>query len=736
MRPLQTKRELVVSGSLAEGKFGISEKNHRHLITILRSTLYTNKILAVLREYSANAWDANREAGKGDVPIQVVLPTELDASLIIRDEGPGLSEKDIFEVYTKYGDSTKRDTNDKVGFLGIGSKSAFAYADTFTITSWHRGTKKVYVAVLDETDMGVVTKMHEEPCELRKTGVEIKVPVNPKDAPAFEREAEPLFRYFNPRPDINLTFEEQEITEYKSGFITPYRRYESENVSWIAVMGCIPYRLNFNQIWDDLDETTQEVLEKRSGGLFFEIGEVNMAASREELEYTDATLETIKKKIDALFTEILEEAISTVEEAETGWDRRLAVQRIFQETGIPLPKEHALARYRGYAVPVYDRRAEMLPPAKRRKEGLPTMPKHFRLFVDTSESDASVSMQEHPAIPVKKDTYIVIRDTRRALRRYLDACDSNNVVIARMPKDSTSKQVRAELKKRLRKVDLDGIPIKMLSELPERTTSDNKPLPLPGHNRKHLHKVFTLKTDLNDYHFGEWPFSSNWEMTEHQPGPGDLYVLLDRFDAVGIHRFFHKVKEDRKLLGIFKEKLPPIYGVKTSEKNPVTHDDVEGTHYKEWHESLFQNMLESHPRVRKNLIRWRWAQYDIGYADIVLKHLRPVLGRNHPIICFFSRLSDSRKNPPIDRHYKVSYRQHETDEWAAYRSLMHRVKLPSETNPKTHLAALHSRYPLLDGNNRGSGGFRIFDYCNRYYEDDLKPWIDYILFTDERNPLP
>lgn len=52
--------------------FDISQEDTVH---ILRSTLYSDKIAAVVREYSANAWDAHREVGKADVPIQVTLPT-------------------------------------------------------------------------------------------------------------------------------------------------------------------------------------------------------------------------------------------------------------------------------------------------------------------------------------------------------------------------------------------------------------------------------------------------------------------------------------------------------------------------------------------------------------------------------------------------------------------------------------------------------------------------------------
>src|SRR5688572_3649345 len=107
MKPQVLVRTVEEQGVLAEGAFGLSNKaeDQAHILSILRDRLYTNKVLAVLREYSANAWDAHVDAGKADVPIKVVLPTKLDPSLIIRDYGKGLSEEEIFEVYVKYGAS-------------------------------------------------------------------------------------------------------------------------------------------------------------------------------------------------------------------------------------------------------------------------------------------------------------------------------------------------------------------------------------------------------------------------------------------------------------------------------------------------------------------------------------------------------------------------------------------------------------------------------------------------------
>ena len=87
----QTKRTLRTGGISNTIPFTLTEENSNKIKRVLRDTLYSNKPLAVLREYSCNAYDANVENGKGDEPIHVTLPTLENCELRIRDHGKGLS---------------------------------------------------------------------------------------------------------------------------------------------------------------------------------------------------------------------------------------------------------------------------------------------------------------------------------------------------------------------------------------------------------------------------------------------------------------------------------------------------------------------------------------------------------------------------------------------------------------------------------------------------------------------
>lgn len=178
--------EVELSQNLKTKSFHISKQNTVHIVKILRSKLYSNKILAVIREYITNALDANAE-NSSEKPIRISLPKDSDPNFRVRDFGKGLSEKEINSLFISYGDSTKRESNEFTGCLGIGSKSAFAYSDSFTIISYHNNRKNTYLAFLDETGLGSLTRFNSLPDFNEETGIEIVVPVRDEDFWEFQK---------------------------------------------------------------------------------------------------------------------------------------------------------------------------------------------------------------------------------------------------------------------------------------------------------------------------------------------------------------------------------------------------------------------------------------------------------------------------------------------------------------------------------------------------------------------
>ena len=118
-----TSSHIEIQGELEQGSFGI--KQSPKAFQILSSGLYSNKPMAIVRELSANAADAHVLNGNQAVPFEIKLPNRLDSQFYLKDFGPGLSHDQVMRLYTTYFDSTKSESNDFIGGLGLGSKSPF-----------------------------------------------------------------------------------------------------------------------------------------------------------------------------------------------------------------------------------------------------------------------------------------------------------------------------------------------------------------------------------------------------------------------------------------------------------------------------------------------------------------------------------------------------------------------------------------------------------------------------------
>jgi hypothetical protein len=295
MKVTESTINVQSSGIQSESFFNVKESNVGHIFSILRNKLYSNKPLAIIREYSTNAFDAHVEAGIPERPIEVSFPTAFKNSLTIRDFGLGLSENDVYNVFASYGESTKRSTNDQVGMMGLGSKSAFCYVNDFTITSYHDGKKSTYLAYIDETNIGKISKIAEEPTS--ETGLAIDVVVKTIDLRSFRETAGEFLAEFEPQPIIRnddnvvrmMADKKNESYALKTAeyAIKANSRYNQTNY---VRMGNVDYPFKYDDVKDSISsDLTYELscFEYLSAKLFAPIGSVVPSASRESLEMND-----------------------------------------------------------------------------------------------------------------------------------------------------------------------------------------------------------------------------------------------------------------------------------------------------------------------------------------------------------------------------------------------------------------------------------------------------------------
>ncbi len=299
--------------------FGIEEEDMSHIMGILSSQVYTNKLLAVIREYSTNARDANIEAGYANTAIDVTLPSFNDPELSFRDYGYGLTDEEVCNLYVKYGASTKRNSNDYTGCLGIGCKAAFAYGDQFTIKSYTGNKVTTWLAAIDESKRGTISlissrdQLHNE-----ATGVQVSVHIKKQDLDQCQREAMNFFRYWKPEEiNCNIDIEHAEYhTEtdewallHHAKAVNEYSRYHAHNGKATILMGHIAYPVDTNQCTDM--EEAGALLNNNQVVIKAPLGCLEIAANREALEYTDKT----KQSINALANKLRQDLVKLVNDS-------------------------------------------------------------------------------------------------------------------------------------------------------------------------------------------------------------------------------------------------------------------------------------------------------------------------------------------------------------------------------------------------------------------------------------
>lgn len=352
MKTLENNRILTESTPFTSYQFGIRSEDMSHIFSVLRNQMYSDKILAVIREYSTNAYDAHVVAGIKDTPIRISLPNALFPEFKVRDYGHGLSEEDVKNVYAWYGCSTKRNDNDTVGQLGFGSKSAFAYGDNFVITSYHGGKKTVYNAVIDPSKKGKISKLHEEDmAPTDKTGVEITVPVKSCDFNQFMTKARAFYVHWDVRPTVagydNNSFCSDTKAVLESNDWKIFEDHNSmANTRLFALMGNVTYPISFSILNDNSSKTDDpnvyannnllsQFLGRNYNSLLikFNIGDLEISSSRESLQYSEHTLKNIYSRINNVIDHIKKTVLDTFASDKTIWDARLRYNEFFEIYG-------------------------------------------------------------------------------------------------------------------------------------------------------------------------------------------------------------------------------------------------------------------------------------------------------------------------------------------------------------------------------------------------------------------
>lgn len=310
------EREVITHGVGETTEFRI--KANGKAFKILIDGLYSDKIRAVIRELWSNAYDSHAEAGKIDVPFDCQMPTVFNPEFRVRDYGVALSHENVMHLYTTVFESSKENTNVSVGKLGLGSKSPFAYTDTFTVTSWFDGMKRLYSAYIGSDHIPRISLMHEEETD-EPQGLEIAFPVKSNDCSAFKDAAEDVRHGFDVKPNIiggMLGPIETDLGELLATGAN-WKLY-SESGYAKARQGCVIYPIDSYAI-SDLTPNERALLESNLH-IDFPIGELEITANREGLGYDAPTIANIKRVLAQICTEIMATYQAQIDAIKTRWE--------------------------------------------------------------------------------------------------------------------------------------------------------------------------------------------------------------------------------------------------------------------------------------------------------------------------------------------------------------------------------------------------------------------------------
>jgi hypothetical protein len=315
--------EAIVSNVGEIGEFRI--RNSAKAFNILSSGLYANKIRAIIRELSCNAVDSHVAAKKADTPFDVHLPSQMEPWFSIRDYGTGLSHEQVTQIYTTYFESTKTESNEFIGALGLGSKSPFSYTDNFTVTAIKDGQRGIYSAFINESGVPSIAKMMSEATD-EPAGVEVKFSVNEYwDFSKFRDEARQVYTHFKLRPVVvgDDTFEFRDV-HYETKDIIPGVHHTDRSYSSTAVMGNIAYPIDVPNEEKNLGNLAR--LLNCGLEMEFGIGELDFQASREGLSYIPQTIESIKRKLEAVNAQLAVHIAEEADKISNLWERALFLE--------------------------------------------------------------------------------------------------------------------------------------------------------------------------------------------------------------------------------------------------------------------------------------------------------------------------------------------------------------------------------------------------------------------------
>ena len=305
----QTESHILQEGTTQETvKMSLDLDSAQVLMQMLSKNLYSDSIGSTIRECASNALDSHRRAGS-DKPIIVSFKRNNQADtyeFAVEDFGIGLDADDVVNIISKYGKSTKRNSNTELGMMGLGFKAPLAYSSSFYFVARKDGMERKYMMYEGE-DTNSIDLLYEKTTD-EPNGVKVIVPVNYSDRYNYVSKIKEQLAYFE-----NVYFD---VVDSWGGVSNDFTIHRAEHFQYSSLatnndmhlcLDNVSYPIDWDKLGINRIGLKIALRFSLSDGLF-------PTPNREAIRYTQEAKETILNKIAIVadvFMNKFNEAITT-----------------------------------------------------------------------------------------------------------------------------------------------------------------------------------------------------------------------------------------------------------------------------------------------------------------------------------------------------------------------------------------------------------------------------------------
>jgi hypothetical protein len=346
---------LITSSNMQSSTMGMDASGADMATYYLRDKIYSDKIMAVVREYVCNALDEHKKH-RVSRPVDFGLRTvDNQTSFFVRDYAKGLSEHDIRNIFGMYFRSTKSSDNNQIGGFGIGSKAGHCYTDTFYVKSFYNGVCSTYACALGGGNSGIpvghILKMSEE--KTGETGLEVSLETKKEDLSDFYNKSRLFIRFCTASIVFHNGDEEfQPDTPVFSGVKSAigskdrlsYRLYKTGSEAWhndlFLSSGNVVYeKLRFRDFMGTSKESAV-IIDGHTLVIDVPIGRMSLPISRESFENTPAN-NKVYDEIRAMLRELVDEDMNSVS--------KMTMDQLIADKNKPMIKGNIFSIYKRHA---------------------------------------------------------------------------------------------------------------------------------------------------------------------------------------------------------------------------------------------------------------------------------------------------------------------------------------------------------------------------------------------------